>query len=276
MGVMLYNSTEGAFKDVQAMQKYNASANAWADCASVQVQENGVWVEKLSVKVYIYGAPNEIVTIKKNGITVCTVQLNSNGVSDSPITLGIGIYNVSSSIGLISYDREVTKDTKIIYAMPRYSLYWKGNQCSDISGGWDSEACTYKDAIANVRTRMTNTGNSFYGQLTTYWSIIYRISAIPIDLTNFNSISMICRFNNVVPNKVVFATRLKSVLDANPFTGWVRDLFFYTSDSGFGATTLNCNIADVTGSYYICFDIENCSASGQGGSELEVYGLWLN
>lgn len=47
MGVMLYNSTEGAFKDIQAMQRYDPSANAWTDCTSAQVQENGVWTEKM-------------------------------------------------------------------------------------------------------------------------------------------------------------------------------------------------------------------------------------
>lgn len=46
MGVMLYNSTEGAFKDIQAMQRYDPSANAWKNCTSAKVQDNGVWVEK--------------------------------------------------------------------------------------------------------------------------------------------------------------------------------------------------------------------------------------
>ena len=64
MGVMLYNSTEGAFKDVQAMQKYDASANAWKECTSAQVQDNGVWVEKLQKPItYLYKDGDECTNI---------------------------------------------------------------------------------------------------------------------------------------------------------------------------------------------------------------------
>lgn len=47
MSVMIYDTANSAFKDIQAMQRYDPSANAWKDCTSVQVQENDVWTEKM-------------------------------------------------------------------------------------------------------------------------------------------------------------------------------------------------------------------------------------
>lgn len=46
MSVMIYDTANSAFKDIQAMQRYDPSANAWKECTSAQVQENGAWVEK--------------------------------------------------------------------------------------------------------------------------------------------------------------------------------------------------------------------------------------
>lgn len=51
MSVMIYDTANSAFKDIQAMQRYDPFANAWTDCTSAQVQENGVWVEKLGKKL---------------------------------------------------------------------------------------------------------------------------------------------------------------------------------------------------------------------------------
>lgn len=47
MSVMIYDTANGAFKDIQAMQRYDPSANAWTDCTSAKVQENDVWTEKM-------------------------------------------------------------------------------------------------------------------------------------------------------------------------------------------------------------------------------------
>lgn len=51
MSVMIYDNTSKAFKNIQAMQRYDSSANAWKECTSAQVQENGVWTEKMQKTV---------------------------------------------------------------------------------------------------------------------------------------------------------------------------------------------------------------------------------
>lgn len=64
MSVMLWDSASQAFKDATSIKRYDQQNDAWTDCTSAQVQENGVWVEKLQKpRTYLYKDGDECTNI---------------------------------------------------------------------------------------------------------------------------------------------------------------------------------------------------------------------
>lgn len=64
MSVMIWDSTSQAFKDATSIKRYDQQNDAWTDCTSAQVQENGVWVEKLQKPItYLYKDGDECTDI---------------------------------------------------------------------------------------------------------------------------------------------------------------------------------------------------------------------
>lgn len=95
MSVKIYDTANSAFKDIQAMQRYDPSANAWKECTSAKVQENDVWVEKLQKPItYLYKDGNEC-----TNITGGYVLWNPDNRSDGSFVKGSNyIYVKGSSI----------------------------------------------------------------------------------------------------------------------------------------------------------------------------------
>lgn len=64
MSVMIWDSTSQAFKEATSIKRYDQQNDAWTDCTSAQVQENGVWVEKLQKpRTYLYKDGDECTNI---------------------------------------------------------------------------------------------------------------------------------------------------------------------------------------------------------------------
>ena len=48
-----------------------------------------------------------------------------------------GTFTFSDSVSSQSYERTIDKNTTDLYVMPEGSLYWYGNECNWLTGGWE-------------------------------------------------------------------------------------------------------------------------------------------
>ena len=86
-----------------------------------------------NITVTILGGASEKITISGLGGSP-SVTTNSNGsVSYSLIK---GTYTFTGSVSKQSFSQTVTSDTTKVYVMPEGALYWYGNECTWVTGGW--------------------------------------------------------------------------------------------------------------------------------------------
>ena len=84
-----------------------------------------------SKSITIYGAANETITIDGYGGSFIT---DSYGTCTHALPLGE--ITLNGSISKQSFSRTIMDDTVNIYVMPEHSLYWYGNECINVTGGW--------------------------------------------------------------------------------------------------------------------------------------------
>lgn len=138
MAAQIYKTAKGAFEDAPTPQIYDAAVGAYKDSTGlVHDTSKGAWDERWGgVTAYVYGAALETITIKRNGITVGQVGTDANGKSTEQIRLACGTYDLTGSVSGWTEMQAIDKDTKRFRAMPEGALYWYGNECEDLSGGW--------------------------------------------------------------------------------------------------------------------------------------------
>ena len=91
--------------------------------------------------VTVYGAASETITIGGyyGSFTTGTDGSCSHVVPIDTITL-------TGSVSGQSFTRTVTSGTTDVYVMPEGSIYWYGNECVSITGGWTKSG--YSDPIS--------------------------------------------------------------------------------------------------------------------------------
>ena len=139
MAAMIWDNESQAFKEADVPMKYDPTAESWTDTTGLAWDnEAQAWTERWGTKVsaYVYGAVSETITIRKNGIVVETVQTDSTGKSTDQITLSSGTYTLTGSVTGWTEEQTVDDSTDRYRAMPEGALYWYGNECIDITGGW--------------------------------------------------------------------------------------------------------------------------------------------
>lgn len=140
---MRYDEDSQAYVETTGMV-WDAESQAYSE----------VWGQKVSA--YVYGAVSETVTIKKNGIIIATVATNSDGVSDEQIDLAYGTYTLTGSVSGWTEEQAVDKDTTKFRAMPEGALYWYGNECTLVAGGWGLSGFSTSGYTASAGTKYQN------------------------------------------------------------------------------------------------------------------------
>lgn len=106
------------------------------------VLNSDLWKQKIKASQYwtlvyaskivtVYGAASETITIEGyyGSFTTGTDGSCSHVVPIDTITL-------TGSVSRKSFERTVTNETTKVYAMPEGALYWYGNECINLTGGW--------------------------------------------------------------------------------------------------------------------------------------------
>lgn len=119
---MIWDEQARAYKDSVGLV-WNESARAWEER----------WG---GVTAYVYGAALETIAIKRNGVTVGQVSTDTNGKSTEQIRLACGTYDLTGSVSGWTETQTVDRNTERFRAMPEGALYWYGNECTDVTGGF--------------------------------------------------------------------------------------------------------------------------------------------
>ena len=71
-----------------------------------------------------------------------------------------GTFTFSDSVSGQSFKRTIDRDTTDLYVMPEGAIYWYGNECTWITGGWSIFLA--KSQTANSFGTVTKKTNYFY------------------------------------------------------------------------------------------------------------------
>lgn len=110
---------------------------------------NSTYWRQVSKTVTLYGGASESITVDGNTL----VTTNSDGSVTTPVPYGTHTYK--GSVSGNSFTRTVTKDTTVVYVMPDGALYWYGNECTDVTGGWISISNSGNDSVCFDINKMT-------------------------------------------------------------------------------------------------------------------------
>ena len=157
MGVLKYDTVNGAFKDIQAMQKFDTSANAWKDCTSAKVIENGVWVEKLEIKLD-FADPNLWRINNQGNVTSATISKQGDGI----------LFSVNSSDVPNSWARAIllkeidfSKYSKVIIDYTATESIYYGNNILIVDNITGSEGSGYIKSLGK-ETDISNVNSVGY------------------------------------------------------------------------------------------------------------------
>jgi hypothetical protein len=152
---------------VNVPMRYDEDSQAYVETTGMAWDaESHAWTERWNsgVSACVYGAASETVTIKKNGIIVATVATNSSGCSNEKISLVYGTYTLTGSVSGWTEEQTVDESTTKFRAMPDGALYWYGNECTDVTGGWSLGSWTTFNTSAFAPTEATKKTNCIYAK----------------------------------------------------------------------------------------------------------------
>lgn len=161
--------------------------------------------------VTVYGGAYETITIDGYGGSFTT---NADGSVSHALPLGT--ITLKGSVSGQSFTRTVTSSTTNVYVMPEGALYWYGNECKDVTGGWKRligfPNYTYSLGTKNtnnmfVKSTGSNNGQSIATQnaidLSTY-NTVHGIFLFSGTSASYNCYVIFCK-NNTYPTENVFS-----------------------------------------------------------------------
>lgn len=193
MAAMIWDAVAGAFKDAPTPLIYDASAQTYKDSTGLVHDESAqAWEERWGgVTAYVYGAALETITIKQNGVTVGQIGTDANGKSTEQIRLACGTYDLTGSVSGWTETQTVDRNTERFRAMPEGALYWYGNECNWLTGGWEYQY--HRDDIAQFEKK----ANCLYITSNMKNSIPYVSTKKLINLKSFGVLSGISTSNGI-------------------------------------------------------------------------------
>lgn len=264
---MIWDSNTQAFVESEIPLTYNPQLGAWQETEGLVYNPvlgawQKVWPE---ISAYVYGAANETITIARNGITVATVQTNTNGRTDEQVHLSKGTYTLTGSVSGWTETQEVDSNTDRLRAMPEDALYWYGNECVDIIGGWEFTNETHaQDVLTKGTNYMYHKANYPYSR-PNIWS------KQNIDLAPYNLFKAIMDSNSTgAANAAGTGYRLSLPKYPNANINGQEELG--APYAGDGLKTQSVDISGKSGMYYL----RPWGASGIGGGIYTYfYAIWL-
>ena len=151
MSAMIYDTTEQAFVEAETPMKFDQENQSWADTTGLAYNpEVDAWEEKWgNTKITLEGALEDSITVKDSSGNIVGVCTFDSGKTTGTISLTIpstgGTYTFTSSVSddpaninsKYSKTVTITPDTTNVKVMPDgLVLYWYGNECVDVTGGW--------------------------------------------------------------------------------------------------------------------------------------------
>lgn len=105
------------------------------------VLNSDLWKQKIKASQYWSLVYTTVYTIHAGALETITIDgvygsFTTNSDGNVNHTLPLGELTLHGSVSEQSFTRIITKDTTDVYVMPEGSLYWCGNECIDITGGW--------------------------------------------------------------------------------------------------------------------------------------------
>lgn len=188
--------------------------------------------------------------------------------------------NILSSI-LTSKNVEVSEADKmsdLIYKVndlgefiqPILYIYKEGDECINVTGGWDFNNCSYSSAFSKNNGHLTKNSTNFYGTLPTYWSIYYRGTSNKIDLSNYNKLK--CKISNYTSATNSAFDIYVSYEDANFLN---KTPVASARNTTTGESVLELDISQIFSAYNIFISLFCGSASGGAGASVTVSEIWL-
>lgn len=258
MAALRWDEKAQAFvESTNVPMRYDAESGAWVETTGMAWdEESQAWTERWNtgVKAYVYGAALETVTIKKDGIIVATVDTDSTGQSAEQITLSSGTYTITGSVSGWTEEQTVDGDTTKFRAMPEGALYWYGNECTEITGGY-----AVNDVMSsgyNVSGKAIKETNAFYIECDGYHDSSFR-TINKIDLKEYSKIYV--TFTYVYNGCFV---RIHSSYSSSSIVGIIGNLC--ANSSG----TYNIDITDIIDENYVVA----CCGNGRAG---RISSIWL-
>lgn len=135
------------------------------------VLNSDIWVTTINASQYwslvyttiytIHAGASEKITIDGYGGSFTT---NADGTVNHVLPLGELTFH--GSVSGNSFTRTVTKETTDVKVMPDGALYWYGNECTDITGGFES--CIWRKNSTSVDIGFAKNTNDLYTKVYLY------------------------------------------------------------------------------------------------------------
>lgn len=276
-----YTTMDELLADDQAMgditmsenaMKYLARSTGFADavCANetfmtllgqsayvdATVLNSDLWVTKIRASQYwdkiytqqfiIHAGAYETVTIDGYGGSFTT---NADGIVTHALPLGTII--LKGSVSGQSFTRTVTNSTTKVYVMPEGALYWYGNECTDVTGGFGE---TYNFNNKNICTKEINRikvlgyGDSSSG------AYEHLSTANKINISNYSKLKADIAFGEITDSRILNIATINNDLIFDNASCIIKS----------GETKEKCelDIGDISGTYYPILYLKTNSPNG--------------
>lgn len=242
------------------------------------------------INVTVHGAVYETVSIKDVSTNqIITCDTDSTGEGMATLIAGCKYILTGSISGYTSEEQKVTSDNADLYAMPLGALYWCGNECSKVSGGWVFPVSTtnhsfFDNCNNNGSIRRKNTNEitiSFTGKFG-YGNVASAYTANIVDLSNYTKIKAIVSCSSTSSYGYIYLGSYTSKPDGKT---WRANLAAYDMLDGSSGTfhiperSFEINISNITDKEYInVFCFENNEPDGGVsiiGVIAKIHKIWL-
>lgn len=127
------------------------------------VLNSDLWKQSIKASQYwtlVYAS--KIVTVYGGAYETITIDgyygsFTTNADGSASHVMPIDIVTLTGSISGRSFKKTITSDTTEIYVMPEGAVYWYGNECVNITGGWENTPCSIKYSDTNIYTAINFT-----------------------------------------------------------------------------------------------------------------------
>ena len=226
------------------------------------VLNSDLWVSSISSSSYwdlIYPAVS-VHSASSATITVAGKTFTSDASGNTQHSMPWGTFSISDSVSGQSFECTIDRDTTDVYVMPEHALYWYGNECTWLTGGWNK-------IISGNYSTLTSNQQGLYLSCTTISEQDYSC-AITKNKVNVNSYTV---FNTLY--KAITVLSDNSLINGFDDDGVIKGNFESIKYAFGGYTSKNTSLKSIdiskyTDSYYVA----NLATGTRAG---HYHAIWL-